>query len=113
MKNPKCLIYKGHSIPDSVAWTRTEASIFDVSHMLQTRLTGPSAIQALESVCTADVANMRDNTGALALFTNEHGGIYDDLIANRIGQEELYIVSNASMEEQDWDILSGYVRVLF
>ena len=81
--------------------------------MLQTRLTGPSAIQALESVCTADVANMRDNTGALALFTNEHGGIYDDLIANRIGQEELYIVSNASMEEQDWDILSGYVRVLF
>ena len=79
--------------------------------MLQTRLTGPSAIDALESVCTADVANMRDNTGALALFTNEHGGIYDDLIANRIGQNELYIVSNASMEEQDWNILSGYVCV--
>lgn len=75
--------------------------------MLQTRITGPNAIDALESVCTADLQNMSDNSGSLALFTNEHGGIYDDLIANRINQNELYIVSNASMEEQDWAILSG------
>lgn len=70
------MIYKGHSIPDSVAWTRNECSIFDVSHMLQTKLTGENAINAIESICTADVAGLKDNAGCLSLFTNDIGGIY-------------------------------------
>ena len=49
------------------------------------------------------------NLGALALFTNESGGILDDLIVNKVSETELYIVSNASMADQDWKILSGYV----
>ena len=87
-------------------WTRTECSIFDVSHMLQTRITGPNAISSIESVCTADIQNLSDNSGCLSLFTNDQGGIYDDLIVNRISENELYIVSNASMEDQDFGILT-------
>jgi len=101
------MIYKGVSIPDSVKWTRTECSIFDVSHMLQTRITGQNAISSIESVCTADIQNLSDNSGCLSLFTNDRGGIYDDLIVNRINENELYIVSNASMEDQDFGILSS------
>ena len=52
---------------------------------------------------------MGENRGALALFTNESGGILDDLIVNKVSETELYIVSNASMADQDWQILSGYV----
>lgn len=101
------MIYKGHSIPDSVAWTRNECSIFDVSHMLQTKLTGEKAINAIESICTADVAGLKDNAGCLSLFTNDIGGIYDDLIVNKITNDEIYIVSNASMMEQDFGLLSN------
>ena len=115
---------KGVSIPQSVKHTRSVCSIFDVSHMLQTRLTGESAVPAIESVCTADVAAMPDNSGSLALFTNDHvrifdrvegiefsqfwkGGILDDLIVNRISNDEIYIVSNASMADQDFAILES------
>ena len=63
----------------------------------------------LGSPLTADLQNMGTNRGALALFTNESGGILDDLIVNKVSETELYIVSNASMADQDWKILSGYV----
>ena len=52
---------------------------------------------------------MGESRGALALFTNESGGILDDLIVNKVSETELYIVSNASMADQDWQILSEYV----
>ena len=61
--------------------------------MLQTRITGQNAISSIESVCTADIQNLSDNSGCLSLFTNDRGGIYDDLIVNRINENELYIVS--------------------
>jgi len=74
--------------------------------MLQTQIKGPNAIAAMESVCTADVGGLVPNSGCLSLFTNKKGGIYDDLIVNKIDDEQLYIVSNASMEDQDFGILT-------
>ena len=75
--------------------------------MLQTRISGESAVAAIESVCTADVAAMSDNSGSLALFTNQQGGILDDLIVNKISSSEIYVVSNASMAAQDFAILKN------
>jgi aminomethyltransferase len=54
----------------------SECSIFDVSHMLQTKLTGKNAMDAIESICTADVQGLNPDSGCLSLFTNEQGGIY-------------------------------------
>ena len=70
------LVYKDLSVNESVAWTRNKCSIFDVSHMLQTKITGSQAVNAIEAVCTADVQGLKDNSGCLSLFTNENGGIY-------------------------------------
>ena len=50
------------------------------------KLTVQGAIDAIESVCTGDIGGLRDHTGCLSLFTNERGGILDDLIVNRISQ---------------------------
>ena len=74
------LVYKDLTVNESVAWTREKCSIFDVSHMLQTKIVGRNAIGAIESVCTADVSGLKDNSGCLSLFTNENGGIYGELI---------------------------------
>ena len=44
--------------------------------MLQTKLTGKNAMDAIESICTADVQGLNPDSGCLSLFTNEQGGIY-------------------------------------
>ncbi|KAI8968891.1 putative aminomethyl transferase [Mycotypha africana] len=80
--------------------TRQKASIFDVSHMLQTRLTGNDRKKFFETLVVADLHNLPIGQGTLSLFTNEQGGIIDDTI---IMQQEnsLYVVSNAACADKD------------
>ena len=53
--------------------TRTNVSLFDVSHMLQTRVWGKDRVAFMESLTVADVENMKTNTGSLTVFTKEDG----------------------------------------
>ena len=55
---------------------RTHCSLFDVSHMLQTRVWGRDRVAFMESLTTADVDKMAENTGSLTVFTNEKGKKY-------------------------------------
>ncbi|MBV7408688.1 glycine cleavage system aminomethyltransferase GcvT [Maritimibacter sp. DP1N21-5] len=78
--------------------TRADAGLFDVSHMGQIILrTDPAALEALVPV---DVIGLPEGRQRYALFTNDEGGILDDLmIANR--GDHLFVVVNAAMAEQD------------
>ena len=58
---------------------RTHCSLFDVSHMLQTRVWGRDRVAFMESLTTADVGKMAENTGSLTVFTNEKGEKYKQL----------------------------------
>lgn len=78
---------------------REQAAIFDVSHMLQFRLLGKDRVKFLESLVVADIEGLQENTGTLSLFTNENGGIKDDLIINKKA-DELYVVSNAGCADK-------------
>ncbi|XP_011197404.1 aminomethyltransferase, mitochondrial [Bactrocera dorsalis] len=97
--------YADQSIVSSHLHTRHHASIFDVSHMLQTYVRGKDAIPCIESLCTADIKGMTFGTSSLTIFTNDNGGILDDLIVSKIDDEQLYIVSNAAMKFQDMEIM--------
>ncbi|XP_039440768.1 aminomethyltransferase, mitochondrial [Culex pipiens pallens] len=101
--------YSDLSIIKSHLYTREYGSIFDVSHMLQTYLRGKDVISCFESVCTADVKGLRNGTGTLTVFTNGKGGILDDLIVNRVSDDTLYVVSNASRKETDMGVMSDAV----
>ena len=92
--------YSSLSIKDSHLHTRAHCSIFDVSHMLQTRVWGRHRRDFMESLTVVDLANMKQNTGALTVFTNPAGGILDDLIVTEAG-DHLYVVSNAGCRDQD------------
>ncbi|XP_061592594.1 aminomethyltransferase, mitochondrial [Cololabis saira] len=81
--------------------TREHCSIFDVSHMLQTKVHGKDRVTFMESLVVADIAELKDNQGTLTLFTNEKGGIMDDLIVTRTDQGYLYVVSNAGCADKD------------
>jgi aminomethyltransferase len=73
--------------------------------MLQTYVTGKDAIECFETLTTADIHGLAKGSGALTVFTNEKGGILDDLIVNRVNSEFLYVVSNAGRKEHDSQLI--------
>uniref|UniRef100_UPI00398F2F9B aminomethyltransferase, mitochondrial n=1 Tax=Pristiophorus japonicus TaxID=55135 RepID=UPI00398F2F9B len=81
--------------------TRQHCSLFDVSHMLQSKVTGKDRVKFMESLVVGDVAELKENQGTLSLFTNEKGGIMDDLIVTQTSDGHLYIVSNAGCADKD------------
>ena len=82
---------------------RERASIFDVSHMLQTKVHGEDRFAFMESLTVGDIAGLKTNQGTLTLYTNEHGGIQDDLIVTNAREGYLYVVSNAGCATKDWN----------
>lgn len=80
--------------------TRSAAGLFDVSHMGQVILRGPGAAAALETLVPADVVGLPEGRQRYGLFTNDAGGIEDDLmIANR--GDHLFLVVNAARKADD------------
>uniref|UniRef100_A0A1Y1MQD4 Aminomethyltransferase, mitochondrial n=1 Tax=Photinus pyralis TaxID=7054 RepID=A0A1Y1MQD4_PHOPY len=97
--------YNDLSITNSHVHTRENASLFDVSHMLQTEVTGKQCVNFFEELCTADIAGLKEGAATLTVFTNERGGILDDLIVTKVNDHHLYIVSNANRKEQDQKLI--------
>ena len=81
--------------------TREQAGLFDVSHMGQIRLTGANAAKALETLVPVDIIDLPVGMQRYAMFTNEQGGILDDLMVANLGNDELFLVVNAACKEQD------------
>ncbi|PHN61328.1 glycine cleavage system protein T [Pseudomonas sp. ICMP 8385] len=81
--------------------TREQAGLFDVSHMGQIRLTGANAAKALESLVPVDIIDLPVGMQRYAMFTNDQGGILDDLMVANLGNDELFLVVNAACKDQD------------
>ena len=78
--------------------------------MLQTHIVGKDSIECFESITTADIQNLPDGSGSLTIFTNDQGGILDDLIVNKVRPDFLYIVSNAARKEHDSKLMKATVE---
>ncbi|KAF5921628.1 hypothetical protein HPG69_012798, partial [Diceros bicornis minor] len=116
----KMVAFAGWSLPvqyqdshvDSHLHTRRHCSLFDVSHMLQTKIFGCDRVRLMESLVVGDIAELRPNQGILSLFTNEAGGILDDLIVTNTSEGHLYVVSNAGCWDKDLALMQDKVREL-
>jgi aminomethyltransferase len=83
--------------------TRSAAGLFDVSHMGQIRLTakpGGNAAAALETLVPGDIAGLAPGQMRYTQFTNDAGGILDDLMVSCIG-DHLLLVVNAACKDAD------------
>jgi aminomethyltransferase len=80
--------------------TRAKASIFDVSHMGQIALRGADPSTALETLVPGDIAGLAPGRMRYTMFTNETGGILDDLMVTNVG-EYLFLVVNAACKDSD------------
>src|SRR3569833_4442675 len=80
--------------------TRNQAGLFDVSHMGQVRLSDPEAAAALETLVPVDIVDLPVGMQRYALFSDERGGILDDLMVSN-GGDHLFVVVNAACKQQD------------
>ncbi len=85
-------------IPEHKA-VRSDVGAFDVSHMGEIHVDGPTAQVFLQSVLSNDIDRLSDGEAQYTLLTNESGGVVDDLIAYRLAHGRFYLVVNASNRE--------------
>ncbi|KAL3427797.1 glycine cleavage system t protein [Phlyctema vagabunda] len=94
--------YEGHSISDSHHFTRSHASVFDVSHMVQHKFVGPGATAFLQRITPAGLTALAPHHSTLStLLWPGTGGIVDDTIITRLGPQDYYVVTNAGCREKD------------
>ncbi|SHG55178.1 aminomethyltransferase [Marinomonas polaris DSM 16579] len=87
-------------------WARENVGLFDVSHMGQVMLRGENVKTALEGILPVDVLGLTEGTQRYGMFTNEKGGITDDLMFANWG-DDVFMVVNAGCKEQDFAYLKA------
>jgi aminomethyltransferase len=78
---------------------RGDAGVFDVSHMGELEVEGPTARDLLQAMLSNDVDKLQPGEAQYTLLTNGDGGVVDDLILYRLGEHRFLIVANASNKD--------------
>jgi len=87
-------------------WTRENAGLFDVSHMGQLLVHGRAADIALESLMPGDFQAAKDMKPKYSLLLDDDGGIVDDLMATRRG-DDFYVVVNGATKYGDIAVMEA------
>ena len=75
---------------------RTQAGLFDVSHMGEVTFRGKDALANINNLLTNDYTEMPIGSARYSPMCNENGGVVDDLIVYKKGEEDYLVVVNAS-----------------
>ena len=96
-------------INDEHVAVRSNAGVFDVSHMGEFIVKGEHALDLIQRVTTNDVSKLTAGKAQYSALTNEQGGIVDDLIVYCLEENKAYmLVVNASNIEKDWKWISSH-----
>ena len=82
---------------------REKVGVFDVSHMGEFWVSGPSAFRYLQYITSNDVSVLYDGKVQYSCFPNGRGGIVDDLLVYRFNPEKYLLVVNAANIDKDWN----------
>ena len=106
--------FGGWSMPVSYAGTvgehtatREAVGLFDVSHLGKALVAGPGAAEFVNSALTNDLRRIGPGKAQYTLCCTDDGGVIDDLIAYRTGENDYFLVVNASMIDEDFFWLAG------
>ncbi len=81
---------------------RDGVGIFDVSHMGEIEIQGPSAKSLIQKLMTNDIDSMQDNQALYTLMCLENGGVVDDLLVHRFSEDHYFLCVNAANTEKDF-----------
>lgn len=112
----KMVEFAGYNMPisytginDEHQAVRTNAGVFDVSHMGEFIVKGEHALDLIQRVTTNDASRLTAGKAQYSSLTNEEGGIVDDLIVYCLEENKAYmLVVNASNIEKDWKWISRH-----
>jgi aminomethyltransferase len=90
--------------------TRTDVSLFDVSHMGRFEVKGTDAYDCLQTLVTNDLSKLDNNMALYSPICYDNGGIIDDLIIYMIKRETFLIVVNASNREKDLEWIIKHLK---
>lgn len=102
-------VHYQQGIIDEHLHTRTNAGLFDVSHMGQLIIKGPSAQQGLEKLLPIDLDSLGINRQAYTFFTTQQGTLLDDLIITRWDDETFSLVVNGACKDEDFVHLKAHL----
>jgi len=88
---------------------RESVGIFDISHMGQFFLRGEGAEEWLNGILANDVNKLAIGEAQYTFMLNEKGGVIDDLIIYRFGDDKIFLVVNASMIDEDFAWLNKHL----
>ena len=88
---------------------RTQAGLFDVSHMGEVRVHGADALAYLNHLVTNDVSKLTIGKALYTVMCYPDGGVVDDLIIYQVGDEEYLLCINAANVEKDIEWMEGGV----
>lgn len=97
------------TIVDEHLHVRSQAGVFDVSHMGEVFLRGEGAVDAAQRLFTNDMRRLDDGDAIYTAMCNHDGGIIDDLIVYRIDERELLVCVNASRRAVDFEWIARHV----
>ncbi|CCK71552.1 glycine decarboxylase subunit T KNAG_0H01390 [Huiozyma naganishii CBS 8797] len=111
------LLYPGiQTHVESHRWVRQHAGLFDVSHMLQSKLTGTGAVKLLDKITPTDFTQLQPCSGSLSVLLNKQGGVIDDLMVFREPEgfpgDGFYMVTNASRAKEDSEFIRNELNEL-
>lgn len=87
---------------------RSALGVFDISHMGQFSVTGPSACEWLDNLLTNNVESLSVGEGQYTFLLNDTGGVIDDLIIYRQEESKYFLVVNASKIDEDFEWMSEH-----
>lgn len=75
---------------------RTSVGLFDVSHLGKMRITGPGAVDFVNTCLTNDLRRIEAGQAQYTMLCNADGGVIDDMIAYLFSEEEVFVIPNAA-----------------
>lgn len=89
--------------------TRKIASLFDICHMGEFELSGPSAEADLERILTQNIPSLNVEQCRYGYMLRDDGGILDDMICYRLGEQRYMLVVNAATLQRDRDWIQSHI----
>jgi aminomethyltransferase len=75
---------------------RNAVGVFDVSHLGRFEVAGPGATELLRTQLCNDIARVEPGRAQYTMALNEHGGVEDDIIVWRLGDERYWVMPNGT-----------------
>lgn len=102
------VVYSG--IREEHLAVRSSVGIFDVSHMGEIRVTGDQAREFCQFITTNDLNRVKDKQAQYSILCYENGGVVDDVIIYRFGDNEYLFCVNAANTRKDLEWINSHSK---